>query len=201
MPKVAIIDCGIGNLFSIESALSKIGLEADVYSKSKDLSNVDAVVLPGVGNFKAASQDIDPKRLIVRKLVNKGIPLFGICLGMQLLFRSSEEGPGNGLGLLEGRVLRLPSSVKTPHMGWNTIKISRNTDFLDGISEKDYFYFVHSYYPSPTDRYVTAAETEYGLIFPSVVAKGSIYGTQFHPEKSGKPGERILRNFAQMIKK
>lgn len=161
---------------------------------------MDAIVLPGVGNFKAGSRNLRFLRSEIFRLVEAGVPLFGICLGMQLLFQDSEEGPGSGLRLLKGRVLRLPKHVKTPHMGWNTLKISKPCDLLDGIDEGDY-YFVHSYYASPTNRDIIVAKTDYGLSFASVVAKGNIYGAQFHPEKSGKPGERILRNFAEIVKK
>jgi glutamine amidotransferase len=120
---------------------------------------------------------------------------------MQLLFESSEESPGKGLGLLKGNVVRLPSSVKAPHMGWNTLRVVRMNELLDGIGEDDYFYFVHSYYGNPVDRDVIVAETGYGLNFASVVVCRNIWATQFHPEKSGKPGEIILRNFAGILKK
>jgi glutamine amidotransferase len=134
-------------------------------------------------------------------MVESGVPLFGICLGMQLLFESSEESAGKGLGLLKGKVVRLPLTVKTPHMGWNTLDVVRPNELLNGISEDDYFYFVHSYYGEPSDRDVVAAETDYGLNFASVVACGNVWATQFHPEKSGKSGEIILRNFTGILKK
>jgi glutamine amidotransferase len=125
--------------------------------------------------------------------------MLGICLGMQLLFEESEESPGRGLSLIKGRVLRLPRSVKTPHMGWNTLRILEDNDLICGVGEQDYFYFVHSYYASPEEE-VTVAETSYGVQFASVVAKGNVYGTQFHPEKSGRPGRRVLENFAGIVK-
>jgi len=199
--KVAIIDLGIGNLFSITCALKKIGLEAEVTSSKQSLPDVDAVVLPGVGNFKEGSWNLRLLKPKIAQLVKSGIPLFGICLGMQLLFEDSEEGPGKGLSLLEGKVLRLPQQVKTPHMGWNTLKTVKSCDLLDGISENDYFYFVHSYYASPTDGDVVVAETDYGLNFASVVASKNIYGAQFHPEKSGEPGKQILRSFVKIVKR
>lgn len=181
--------------------MKKLGLDTSVSSTSRGLRGVDAVVLPGVGSFKAASQNLRPLRHEMARRVEEGIPLLGVCLGMQLFFQASEEGPGEGLGLLEGMVLRMPEYVKTPQMGWNTLRIARRSDILDGIDDRDYFYFVHSYFPSPVDEHVIAAETEYGLSFPSVVADRNIYGTQFHPEKSGKLGEQILRNFARIIKR
>jgi len=199
--KMTIIDCGVGNLFSIECALKNIGLNASISSTVQGLRNVDAIVLPGVGNFKAGAQNLQLLRSDIFRLVEEGIPLLGVCLGMQLLFQQSEEGLGSGLGLFEGRVVKLPNDVKAPHMGWNTLKVYRPTDLLDGIDKEDYFYFVHSYYASPTNRDVIVAETDYGLSFTSVAAKGNIYGTQFHPEKSGKPGERMLRNFTRIVKK
>jgi glutamine amidotransferase len=198
---VAIIDCGVGNLFSITCALQKTGLEASIVTSSKNLKNADAIVLPGVGNFKAGSQNIQTKKKAILELVEGGVPLFGICLGMQLLFESSEESLGKGLGLLKGKVVRLPLTVKTPHMGWNTLDVVRPNELLNGVREDDYFYFVHSYYGKPSDRNVVAAETDYGLKFASVVSYDNVWATQFHPEKSGRSGEIILRNFAGILKK
>lgn len=198
---MAIVDCGVGNLFSIRCALGKVGLDASIFSSSQSLEDVDAIVLPGVGNFSAGSRNLSALRHSIARSVEEGVPLLGICLGMQLLFEKSEESLGKGLGLIRGRVLRLPRHVKTPHMGWNTLRLLRPDEILDGTSQSEYFYFVHSYYPSPVHSDVVVAETEYGLSFASVVAKGGIYGAQFHPEKSGKPGERVLRNFARIIKR
>jgi len=172
-----------------------------ILSESRELKDTDAIVLPGVGNFKAGSRNLQVLRQDILRLVESGVPLFGVCLGMQLLFEESEENPGEGLSLLKGKVLKLPTHVKTPHMGWNTLRVSKPNDLLDGANEEDYYYFVHSYYAAPTDKNIIVAETDYGLSFASVVAKGNVYGTQFHPEKSGKPGERVLRNFARIVKK
>ena len=199
--KVAIIDYGIGNLFSIRCALQKTGLDAAIVSNPQDLDEYDGIVLPGVGNFKSGAENLYPLRPRISQLVNSGIPILGICLGMQLLFEESEESSGEGLSLLKGRVLRLPRDVKTPHMGWNNLRILANNELLNGIDEKDYFYFVHSYYASPSEREIVVAETEYGVSFASVVAEKNIYGTQFHPEKSGKSGRKVLRNFARIVKR
>ena len=199
--KVAVIDYGIGNLFSIRCALQKTGLDADIVSKPRALDEYDGIVLPGVGNFKSGAQNLYSLRRGIARLVDEGIPILGICLGMQLLFEESEESPGEGLSLLRGRVLRLPRDVKTPHMGWNNLRILADNELLNGIGGKDYFYFVHSYYASPSEREVVVAETEYGVSFASVVAEKNIYGTQFHPEKSGKPGRRVLQNFAGIVKR
>ncbi|MCW3991920.1 MAG: imidazole glycerol phosphate synthase subunit HisH [Candidatus Bathyarchaeota archaeon] len=201
MPKVAIIDYGAGNLFSIRWALKRLGLDEGISSTPQGLRGVDAIVLPGVGNFKAASRNIGSLRPVVGRLIEEGVPLFDVCLGLQLLFQASEEGPGEGLGIFRGRVLRIPGHVKTPHMGWNTLRLIRYNEILDGVDAGDHFYFVHSYYACPEDEHVIVAETNYGLRFPSVVAEGNIFGTQFHPEKSGKLGEQILRKFARIVKR
>ena len=198
--KVAVLDYGIGNLFSIKRSLQKIGLNVEVTSSIKGYE-YNGIVLPGVGNFKAGVKNLSPLREDIIRLTSSGVPLLGICLGMQLLFEESQESSGGGLALLKGKIIRLPKDVKTPHMGWNNLHIIADNEILDGIDERDYFYFVHSYYVSPADRSVIVAETEYGTRFPSVVAKGNIYGTQFHPEKSGRSGCRILRNFMMIMKR
>ena len=198
--KVAVLDYGIGNLFSIKRSLQKIGLNVEVTSSIKGCE-YDGIVLPGVGNFKAGAKNLGPLREDIIRLTSNGVPLLGICLGMQLLFEESQESDGEGLALLRGKIIRLPEDVKTPHMGWNNLHIIANNEILDGIDEKDYFYFVHSYYARPADKSVIVAETEYGIQFTSVIAEGNIYGTQFHPEKSGKSGCRILRNFMMIMKR
>ncbi len=201
IPKAAVIDYGIGNLFSISCSLRKVGVDVDIVSASQRVRDVDAVVLPGVGNFKAGSQNLMAFRQNILGPVGNGVLLFGVCLGMQLLFEKSEESAGIGLGLLKGQVVRLPRQVKTPHMGWNTLRISKPSSFLEGVNEKDYFYFVHSYYGTPSESDIVIAKTDYGLSFPSVVAQDNIYGTQFHPEKSGKLGQRVLANLVAIIKR
>ena len=200
IPKIAIIDYGIGNLFSMRCALQKVGLDAAIVSKPQDLKEYDGMVLPGVGNFRSGAENLRDLRMDIARLVDDDVPILGICLGMQLLFEESEESPGEGLSLIRGRVLRLPGNVKTPHMGWNTLRILDDNELLNGISGEDYFYFVHSYYASPAEN-VIVAETEYGIQFASVIAKKNIFGTQFHPEKSGKPGRKVLRNFAGIVKR
>lgn len=158
-------------------------------------------MLPGVGNFKAGSENLQNLRSKIVELVESSVPLFGVCLGMQLLFEGSEESSGKGLGLLKGAVQKLPVNVKAPHMGWNTLTVLRNNELLDGVAEGDYFYFVHSYYANPANKEIIVANTSHGLDFASVVAKNNILGTQFHPEKSGKPGERVLQNFSRIVKR
>jgi len=198
---VAIIDYGAGNLFSINCAFKKQGMETKITSDPEELRDVDAIVLPGVGSFQAASQNLRSFRNKIEGSIKNGTPLLGVCLGMQLFFQASEEGPGEGLEIFDGKVLRLPDHVKTPHMGWNTLKISRDSCILDGIRDGDYFYFVHSYFSDPSEERITVAETDYGLTYPSVVAYKNIYGTQFHPEKSGTKGQRIIQNFSRIIKR
>ena len=176
-------------------------MEANLVNESVDIKDVDAVVLPGVGNFRAGSRNIRAMKAQISESVENGVPLLGVCLGMQLLFESSEESQGEGLGILRGKVVKLPSTAKIPHMGWNTLKVVKPNELLEGVSGDDYFYFVHSYYSSPADRNVVVAETDYGLDFASVVASGNVWGTQFHPEKSGKPGGVVLRNFAEIVKR
>ncbi|MBS7634041.1 imidazole glycerol phosphate synthase subunit HisH [Candidatus Bathyarchaeota archaeon] len=199
--KAVILDYGVGNLFSIRHTLEKAGLNAEISSETRNSTNFDALILPGVGSFKAGAESLLKIKGELADFVKSGVVTFGICLGMQLLFRESEESPGLfGLGLLSGKVVKLPGSVKAPHMGWNTLKIIKPSDFLDGIGEKDHFYFAHSYYVLPEDTPMVAAETEYSVKFPSIVIRGNVFGVQFHPEKSGKAGERIIKNFVRIVK-
>ena len=201
MPKATVIDYGVGNLFSMSNALRKAGLGVEIAEEPTRLRGPEAVVLPGVGNFGAAAANLEPFREALRGAVDDGTPLLGSCLGMQLLFDSSEESPGIGLGFLPGVVKRFRGDVKTPHMGWNTIEPNRDSPILDGVEPGSYFYFVHSYYPEPADLRDTLASTCYGGEFASIVERGVVYGAQFHPEKSGEPGARLLANFAELVKR
>lgn len=162
---------------------------------------MDAIVLPGVGNFKEAMKNLKALKQNILEAAESGVPLLGICLGMQLFFEESEESLGRGLGILRGKVLKLPEQVKKPHMGWNTLAISKPNEILDGVGDDEYFYFVHSYYADPSMKEVIVAETEYGIRFASVLAENNVYGVQFHPEKSGRSGERVIRNFASIVKR
>jgi len=159
------------------------------------------LILPGVGDFSAATKNLKTIKEEIHEMSKTGLPIFGICLGLQLLFRKSEEGEGEGLGLLEGRNLQLPNSVKVPHMGWNTICILAQNKLLEGLEDEPYFYFAHSYYPAPVDKSIVCAETNYGVTFSSVIAQKNICGTQFHPEKSGKQGLKILENLFNFVKR
>lgn len=164
------------------------------------LKQAEAIILPGVGDFSTASKNLAPIREALFELAKGGTPVLGICLGMQLLFQKSEEGNGEGLGLLEGENVRLPDFVKVPHMGWNTIQIIKQNMLFEGLESEAYYYFAHSYYPVPVENGIVCAETTYGTTFASVVAKQNIYGTQFHPEKSGMQGLKFLKNFLNFVK-
>ena len=156
--------------------------------------------MPGVGSFTAASENISQFRDELKSLILSGIPTLGICLGMQILFNCSEEGPGEGLGVFEGKVVSLPSHVKRPHMGWNRIKPVRYSPIIEDIRD-DWVYFNHTYYPSPKEHEIITAIANYGVDFTAIISKNNIYGTQFHPEKSSKTGEKILRNFRKVVKR
>lgn len=199
MPKAALIDYGVGNIFSMKNALHKAGFTVEVTSNRKAISSADAIVLPGVGAFGAAAKNIAGLKNVIVECVERGVPLLGSCLGMQLLFDGSEEGAGEGLGIINGGVISFRGELKTPHMGWNTIVTVRLNELMEGIEEDDYFYFVHSYYASPADPNVVVAVTGYGVNFPSVVSRDAVYGTQFHPEKSGKTGAVLLKNFSNIV--
>jgi glutamine amidotransferase len=201
MPEALVFDYGAGNLLSLKIALEKVGLNARIGSTARQLKNVDAIALPGVGNFSAATGTLDSAKEEILSAVGNGIPLLGICLGLQLFLRDSEESPGSGLSLFEGRTVWLPEAVKVPHMGWNTLKIVKQNEILSGIEDGAYVYFVHSLYPVPNDKSIVCAETDYGAVFASAVSSKNIFGTQFHPEKSGDIGLQILHNFARLVKK
>jgi glutamine amidotransferase len=201
VPRAVIFDYGVGNLLSLKTALEKAGLTALIGTTAKDLSKADAIALPGVGSFTAASDKLDAVKETLQTKIKEGIPLLGICLGLQLFFESSEEGPGNGLALFKGRNMQLPMTVKVPHMGWNTLNIVKPNELFEDIAEGTYVYFVHSLYPVPKDKSIVCTTTEYGTTFTSAVAFKNIYGTQFHPEKSGDIGIKILKNFVKTLVK
>ena len=200
MTSVAVLDYGVGNLFSMSNALKRAGLKVKVTGDPGEIGSEDAIVLPGVGNFGPASTNLQPFAESIRKALEEEVPMMGSCLGMQLLFERSEESPEEGLGLLKGWVRRFQGELKVPHMGWNTIEAARESSLLEGIPEGAYFYFVHSYFPEPAEADVTLAVTDYGGDFTSIVESGPLYGCQFHPEKSGSAGAKLLSNFAAIIR-
>jgi glutamine amidotransferase len=199
MPEAVIFDYGVGNLLSLKTAMEKAGLTASIGTKIQDLAKADAIALPGVGSFTAASSKLDAVKEILQTKIHEGIPLLGICLGLQLFFESSQEGPGDGLALFKGKNIQLPNTVKVPHMGWNTLNIVKTNELFDDIAEGTYVYFVHSLYPVPEDKKIVSTTTEYGTTFTSSIASKNIYGTQFHPEKSGDVGLKILKNFVKTV--
>ncbi len=199
MAKAVIFDYGVGNLLSLKTSLEKAGLEVTIGTSANELVDADAVALPGVGAFTPAASKLDSIKDTLANKIESGTPLLGICLGLQLFFETSEEGPGTGLSLFQGKNVRLPSTVKVPHMGWNTINIVKPNELFDGIKEASYVYFVHSLYPVPVDKKIVCTQTEYGTTFTSAIATKNIYGTQFHPEKSGDIGLKILKNFVKTV--
>ena len=201
MPQAVIFDYGVGNLLSLKTALEKAGLHTSIGANAKDLVKADAIALPGVGSFTAASSKLDVVKETLQTKINEGTLLIGICLGLQLFFETSQEGPGTGLALFKGKNMQLPNNVKVPHMGWNTLNMVKPNELFEGIAEGTYVYFVHSLYPVPKDQSIVCTTTEYGTTFTSAVASKNIYGTQFHPEKSGDVGIKILKNFVKTVVK
>ncbi|MBI4313699.1 MAG: imidazole glycerol phosphate synthase subunit HisH [Candidatus Omnitrophica bacterium] len=202
--RVTIIDYGMGNLRSVQKAFEFLGAKAQVTHSASAIAKAERLVLPGVGAFGDAMQELRRRHLVdpIHAAIAKGTPFLGLCLGLQLLFESSEESPGvRGLGVLSGRVRRLPrkpKNLKVPHIGWNSLMQSKHAKpnwLLHGVPEGGFVYFVHSFYAEPKDKKVVAAETTYGTRFASVVTQDNVAATQFHPEKSQKVGLAILKNF------
>lgn len=201
MARVAIIDYGVGNLRSVEKAFAATGHEAIVTGSEKELRKAERLVLPGVGAFAACMSALQQHRLVdlVRERVSEGVPLLGVCVGMQLLFEESDEfGRFEGLGLLAGHVRRFSDALVVPQVGWNQIHQRRPHSLFAGIANDEFFYFVHSYFCEPLLGEVIVGETSYEVTYASVVAQGNVCGVQFHPEKSQAAGLRMLANFAAM---
>jgi len=195
--KVTIIDYGAGNVPSVERALDRLGVKSERTGSPEDISKARVLLLPGVGHYSALVRALDEQnmRAPLVDAIGRGVPFLGICLGLQVLFESSAESPQlRGLSLLLGKVRALPSGVKLPHMGWNQIAANRESRLLAGIDSGAYFYFAHSY-AAPDSNGSTAATCFHGISFAAVVEKQNIYGVQFHPEKSGDAGSRLLDNF------
>jgi glutamine amidotransferase len=204
MTKIAIYDFGTGNLFNLHQSLLRNGAHTvDIIRTLKELEKYDGLVLPGVGNFDNAISSIQRDAVSLNMAVDNGMPILGICLGLEMLFNKSEEGILDGLKLLEGDVLMLPKKkVKVPHIGWNNLRIvKRESNLLKGIPQDSWVYFVHSYHIEPEDKNLIAAIADYGSILPVVIERSNLFGTQFHPEKSGKIGAQIVKNFIKICEK
>jgi len=200
---IAIIDYDAGNIKSVEKALHYLGEETTVTRDPQTLLNADKVILPGVGSFGQAMENLHTYGLVpvIHEIVEKKTPFLGICLGLQLLFESSEETPGvEGLGILKGKIVKIPPApgLKIPHMGWNNIKVKEDSRLFKGLPENPYVYFVHSYYLQADDEDIVAATTEYGVKIHAAVEKDNIFACQFHPEKSSTVGLQILKNFVSL---
>lgn len=197
---IGVIDSKICNIFSLTNMLKKINADYKIITCDKDFDNIDKIILPGVGAFPKAMENLRKYNLLdkIVSFAKSGKHLLGICLGMQLLFDESEEfNIVKGMGLIPGRIVKIPTNLPLPHMGWNDLKININIPLLTGINNGADVYFVHSYKAICDEKYI-AATTEYGDIIPAVVVNSNIIGCQFHPEKSQKWGEIIMRNFAKL---
>jgi imidazole glycerol-phosphate synthase subunit HisH len=192
--RIALVDYGAGNLTSVRKAFEAAGARLSTAAAPEELGDADGVVVPGVGNFAATAELGADWHAAVLQAIDRGVPLFGICLGLQWLFGGSDEAPAvSGLALIPGTCARLPTGVKVPHVGWNALHVLRPSRLLDGIPSRTQVYFTHSYAAPVTTECV--ATTEHGALFAAAVERGNVMGVQFHPEKSGDAGLRIVRNF------
>ena len=201
MVKVAIFDYGAGNIFSLKSSLEKNGAEVDVITSLNHVNGYSGLLLPGVGNFDPAISSLSASKKVFADIVKNQIPILGICLGMEMFFEKSEEGKASGLGVLEGDVVLLPNKFKIPHMGWNDLQIKKPSKLLEGVKEGSWVYFVHSYRAKPKNMDIVKADSDYGISVPAVIESNTLFGTQFHPEKSGKVGSIMINNFLRECKK
>ena len=201
MVNVAIFDYGAGNIFSLKTSLEKNGATVDVITSFDQAKDFAGILLPGVGNFDPAIRSIrDYSAIQFKDFVQDKIPVLGICLGMEMFFGKSEEGKEKGLDVLNGEVVLLPNDMKIPHMGWNSLQIKKQSKILNGVDDGSWGYFVHSYRAKPLNEQIVMADADYGINIPAVVEKGIYFGTQFHPEKSGKVGSLMIKNFLRECK-
>lgn len=199
---IAIIDYGAGNLSSVKKALDYLGAESEITQDRDKILSASHVILPGVGSFGDAMESMQERGLVdvVKEAAACGKPFLGICLGLQLLFESSEESPGvEGLGILKGKIVTIPKDkgLKVPHIGWNSVSLKQKDGIFSGIGDNSYFYFVHSFYLKDADEDVVAGTTEYGVEIQCAVQRGNLCATQFHPEKSSSIGLKLLKNFVE----
>lgn len=200
---IAMIDYDAGNIKSVEKALQKLGADVVITKNPQDILNADKVILPGVGAFGDAMNNLKKYGLdtVIHQVVEKGTPFLGICLGLQLLFERSDESPGAvGLGILKGEILRIPEAegLKIPHMGWNSLHLQNDGKLFKGLKENDYVYFVHSYYLKAEEEEIVKATTNYSVNIHASVEKDNVFACQFHPEKSSDVGLQILKNFVEL---
>ncbi|MFQ5941582.1 MAG: imidazole glycerol phosphate synthase subunit HisH [Nitrososphaerales archaeon] len=201
MVKLAIFDYGSGNLFSLKAALERLGAQVRIINDLENLDEFDGLLLPGVGNFDPAIKSIRDHKKRLEGAIKGAMPVLAICLGMEMLFDRSDEGRLKGLSILDGEVVMLPKKKKIPHMGWNNLKMIRDSKLLKGLNDNDWVYFVHSYSAKPKDSKIVVAKSDYGLEFPAVIEYENLYGTQFHPEKSSNVGMVMLKNFLRECEK
>ena len=202
MVDVAIFDYGAGNIFSLKTSLEKNGASVDVITSFDQVKNHSGLLLPGVGNFDPAIRSIrDYSTIQFNDFVKDKVPVLGICLGMEMFFQQSQEGKESGLDVMSGEVVLLPDTMKIPHMGWNNLEITNDSKILEGVDNNSWVYFVHSYRAKPTNEKIIVANADYGIKVPAVVENGLFFGTQFHPEKSGKVGSLMIKNFLRVCTK
>ncbi len=199
---IVIVDYGMGNLHSVYKALERLNVKAIVSSSPKDIEKADKLILPGVGHFKKGMENLKSLNLIPilnKKVLEEKTPILGICLGIQLFTKHSEEGNVPGLGWIDAETVKLKDiNLKIPHMGWNSINIKKQNPIFSNINQDEQFYFVHSYHVAPKDKEIVSSTSSYGKEFVSSIRKDNIYGVQFHPEKSHSAGLKILKNFADL---
>lgn len=198
---ITIIDYGAGNLRSVSNAITSLGYKARISSDPDEVIRAESVILPGVGAAADTMANLEERGLLdpIRQVIAAGLPFLGICMGLQVLFTETEEGGLHKcLDIIPGKVRKLPSGLKNPHMGWNQVRQLYSHPIFDGIPDNSYFYFVHGYYADPDDSSLVAGETEYGLPLCSVLIRNNLIATQFHPEKSGALGLRMYNNFIKI---
>ena len=202
MVDVAIFDYGAGNIFSLKTSLEKNGANVDIITSFDQTKNYAGLLLPGVGNFDPAIRSIrDYSSIDFKNFVKNEIPVLGICLGMEMFFKQSQEGKEKGLDVMDGEVVLLPNDMKIPHMGWNSLEITKDSKILEGVDNNSWVYFVHSYRAKPISDDIIVANADYGIKVPAVVEDKLFFGTQFHPEKSGKVGSHMIKNFLRVCSK